>query len=134
MALWTRVVLNHLLKPGFVPGLFDALLIGPQLNSVRLLRLKFLQVFAGVFLTRTAEVQTLFGSAGRHFTCFAEREAFFRPAALAFHIVNRKLEAFGKSPQPVRILVGGDEYATRWAKQAAHGRQPLVGLIEISRR
>jgi len=33
-------MLDHLLKPGFIPGLFDALLIGPQLDSVRSLRLK----------------------------------------------------------------------------------------------
>jgi hypothetical protein len=127
-------MVDHLVKPNFISGLFNARLVSPQLDAMRSLRLEFLQVLAGVVLTRATKVKTLFGGAGRHFTRFAVRVAPVRTAAIAFHLVNRELNAFGKLSQPLRVLVGGNEYAARRAKQAAHRRQVLVGLIEVFRR
>lgn len=83
-------VLGHLSIPGLVSGFLDPFMRFPQLDPVRLCRLKGLQIVAGVLRALAAKVHALFSGAFRHGAdAQAEIASLFRTASMAFQFLDR---------------------------------------------
>jgi hypothetical protein len=99
----------------------------PQLDPVRLCRLKGFQIVAGVLRALAAKVHALFSGAFRHGAdAQAEIASLFRTASMTFQFLDRAPRTTRARFQPVRVFPGPDIYRAGRAEESANGGKFFV--------
>ena len=101
-------MLPHLFEPLLIPGHPDPVEIFPQLNPVLSFRLEALEFVTGIFITKTAKINSFLSGTGKHPAIRAIGQPFGGPASVASGLFFGNFERFCQFFQPCRIFVRGN--------------------------